>query len=407
MPIFTYKAINNLGKKVTGEITAESEQQAMELISLEGHIPESLKKRADILNKTGVFSTLEQLLSPVKTKEMILYTMQLKTLLQAGVPILQIFQILEQQVDNSRLRAVSVDLSHSIRQGSSLFDAFSKHNTVFSNLYLTLIKAGELSGSLPEVLERLIFIMEHEEKVRADIKAAVRYPAIVVVFLGVAFFILLTFVVPKFVTLFQGAGLELPLPTKICMFLYMALENYWMPGLLFIVISSIGLFQYINTENGKFIKDSLLMRIPLLGTLLIKTAMSRFASIFSILQSSGISVLESIKILAATIDNKAITKEFDKINTLLVEGRGIAVPLGKAKYFPSMVVNMVAIGEESGNLDDMLIEIAKHYDAEVEYATKGFSEALGPVLVVGLAAVVGFFAFAIFLPMWDLTKMVN
>ena len=407
MSLFIYKAINHLGNNVTGEITADSKQHAMDLISLEGLIPESLKKKADFLNKTGISKRFDQLLSPVKTKEMILYTMQLKTLLQAGVSILQIFQVLEEQAENPKLRAVSVDIKQSIRQGSSLFDAFSKHNNVFSNLYCTLIKAGELSGALPDVLERLIFIMEHEDKVRSDIKAAVRYPAIVVLFLGVAFFILLTFVVPKFVTLFQGVGLELPLPTKICMFLYMFLNDYWIHALVFVVAASIGLFQFINTETGKFIKDSFLMRLPLLGKLLIKSAMSRFASIFSILQSSGISVLESLKILADTIDNKAITKEFDKINTLLVEGRGIAVPLGKAKYFPTMVVNMVAIGEESGNLDNMLIEIAKHYDAEVEYATKGFSEALGPILVVGLAAVVGFFAFAIFLPMWDLTKMVN
>ncbi len=407
MPLFSYKAINDLGNEVTGEIEAESEEHAMEMISLKGQIPESLKKKTATSGKLGISKKFDQLFSPVKTKEMILYTMQLKTLLRAGVSIIRIFQILEEQTENPKLRAVSVEIMKNIREGSSLFDAFSKHDTVFSTLYCTLIKAGELSGALPGILERLIFIMEHEEKVRSDIKSAIRYPLIVVLFLSIAFVVLLTFVVPKFVTLFQGAGIELPLPTKICMFLYLSLKNYWPYILLVIATVSIGFSQFIRTQKGKYIKDSFLMQLPLFGQLLVKSAMSRFASIFSILQSSGISVLESLKILADTLDNKAIAKEFDKINDLVVEGRGIAVPLGKARYFPPMVVNMVAIGEESGTLDDVLLEIAKHYDVEVEYATKTFSDALGPALVIGLAAVVGFFAFSIFLPMWDLTKLVK
>ena len=176
--------------------------------------------------------------------------------------------------------------------------------------------------------------------------------------------------------------------------------------LLITIGSIVFLFQYLKTEHGLLMRDLFLLKMPLIGTLFVKSAMSRFGSIFSILQASGISVLDSFKILSETINNNAITKEFEKIQELLVEGRGISMPLRQAKYFTPMVVNMVAIGEESGNLDLMLQEIAKHYDIEVEYATKNLSDSLGPILVVGLAAVVGFFATAIFLPMWDLTKMV-
>ncbi|MBU0465387.1 MAG: type II secretion system F family protein, partial [Proteobacteria bacterium] len=194
--------------------------------------------------------------------------------------------------------------------------------------------------------------------------------------------------------------------TQICVGMYSVLHNYWHFMLLFSAGFIFFLFQYIKTEKGLFMKDLFLIKIPLIGPLFLKAAMSRFGSIFSILQASGVSVLDSFKILAETIDNNAITKEFEKIQELLVEGRGISMPLRQAKYFTPMVVNMVSIGEESGNLDLMLQEIAKHYDIEVEYATKNLSDALGPILIVGLAAVVGFFATAIFLPMWDLTKMV-
>jgi type IV pilus assembly protein PilC len=214
-------------------------------------------------------------------------------------------------------------------------------------------------------------------------------------------------VIPKFVGIFSNAGLVLPLPTQICMVMYSVLDNYWPYMLFFSVVSIIAFFRYIKTDKGHLMKDLFLIKIPLIGPLFIKSAMARFGSIFSILQASGVSIIESFKILSETIDNKAITKEFEKIQELLVEGHGISMPLKRAKYFTPMVVNMVAIGEESGNLDLMLDEVAKHYDREVEYATKNLSDSLGPILIVGLAAVVGFFATAIFLPMWDLTKMVN
>lgn len=407
MILFTYKALDDLGNEVTGEITAKSEQHAMEMIAQKGQIPESVKKKTVSPGKSWKTSTFDKLIFSVNSRDIILFTMQFKTLLNSGISIIQIFQILEEQTENQKLSAVCIEIIKDLREGSSLFNAFSRHNTVFSNLYCTLIKAGELSGALPGILERLVFILEHEDKIKSDIKFAIRYPLIVILFLTIAFFVLLTFVVPKFVTLFQEAGIELPLPTKICMFLYLSLNHYWYYILGVAIAASIVLFRFIQTEKGKYTRDSLLMEVPFVGKLLIKATMSRFASIFSILQLSGISVLESLKILADTLNNKAIAKEFDKVNELLVEGRGIAAPLVKARYFPAMVVNMIAIGEQSGTLDDTLAEISKHYDVEVEYATKTFSEALGPALVIGLAAVVGFFAFAIFLPMWDLTKMVQ
>ena len=270
-----------------------------------------------------------------------------------------------------------------------------------------MIRAGEQSGSLPQVLERLTYIIEHEHKVRSDIKSALQYPIIVSLFLVVAFFVLLTFVIPKFVSIFDKVGIDLPLPTKIALNLYAFLENFWVLLLFGLVGGILALVLWFRTPTGRLLRDRFLLALPLFGKLFAKAAMSRFASIFSILQASGIPVLDTLKILSGAIGNAAVAYEFDQIGEKLSEGKGIAGPLGEARYFTPMVVNMVAIGEESGNLEEMMQEVAVHYDDEVGYATKRLSDAVGPLLTVGLAVVVGFFAAAIFLPMWDLTQMVK
>lgn len=169
----------------------------------------------------------------------------------------------------------------------------------------------------------------------------------------------------------------------------------------------VGLRQYFKTENGRFVRDSLLLSLPILGPLFQKAAMSRFSSIFAILQSSGVPVLQSLTILSDTIGNAAIARSFNHVREKIEEGSGLSAPLKTAPYFPPMVVDMIAIGEESGSIEEMLTEISKHYDDEVEYAVKALSDAIGPILIVGLAAVVGFFALAIYMPMWDMTKMVK
>jgi type IV pilus assembly protein PilC len=189
--------------------------------------------------------------------------------------------------------------------------------------------------------------------------------------------------------------------------MYHFFQRYWTLLLVGIIGGGIILFYYLKTDQGKFTRDSFLLRIPILGTLYVKAAMTRFASIFSILQSSGVAILDAMEILSGAIGNSAIAREFDQISEHLEEGRGIAIPLKSAKYFTPLVVNMVAIGEESGTLEETLREISSHYDSEMEYAMKKLSDAIGPILTIGLAVVVGFFALAIFLPMWDLTKMVR
>lgn len=270
-----------------------------------------------------------------------------------------------------------------------------------------MLKAGEVAGTLPEVLERLIYLIEHEYKVKKQIQSAMVYPIIVVVLLIGAFLFLLNFVIPKFVEIFARAKIELPLPTKVCMYMYQGLQQYWHVGLATVVISVTALVLYVRTEKGRYVMDSMLLKMPLIGPVLRKGAMARFASIFALLQASGVGILDTVSILSSTIGNEAIAREFEHLRDKLQEGRGIAGPLRNSRNFTPMVINMIAIGEESGNLDNMLQQVSKHYDYEVEYSVNRMAELIGPILMGCLAVVVGFFAMAILFPMFDLTKQVK
>ena len=406
MPNFSYQGIGSNGNIIAGTVEADTEEMANSLLTARGYIPMEVRMKSAGSGEDG-FSRFKDRFAKVSPQELILLTKQIRTMIRAGLPILSLLQILEHQTENPKLKTVMSQMTGDIKEGKTLYSAFSRHPRIFSPLYCSMVQAGEASGALTDVLERLTYIIEHEDKVRSDIKSALQYPMIVMIFLVVAFFILLTFVIPKFTAIFISAGLDLPLPTRICMFMYDYLIGYWYVLVTGIVAIIVGSVLYFRTPSGEFVKDNYLMKLPVLGPLFIKSAMSRFASIFAILQSSGVAVLDSMAILSSTIGNSAISREFDRIRDQLEEGRGIAAPLQSAKYFSPMVVNMVAIGEESGNLDEMLREVADHYDTEIEYAVHKLSEAIGPLLTVGLAAVVGFFALSIFLPMWDLTKMVK
>lgn len=404
MPKFNYKAINENGRSVSGEIEADSVAAANNALLARGYIPAKVSQAAPLLS-SALAGQLKERFVRIRPAELILFTKQFKTLIKSGVPILKLLKVLENQTDNAALKEITASIAQDVEEGSSLYDAFRKHPKAFSPLYCNMLRAGEASGALPQILERLIYILEHENKIKSDIRSALQYPLIVLTFLVVAFVLLLMFVVPKFVVIFQRAQIDLPLPTQICMIIYQFMSHYWYVFIIGICAAFFFLNTYLKTVDGRYRRDSFLMKMPLIGPLFIKAAMSRFASIFAILQASGLAVLESIRILTETIGNEAISREFMTVGERLEEGRGLAEPLRAAKYFPPIVINMVAIGEESDNLEDMLNEIAQHYDAEVAFAMQKVSDSIAPLLTLGLAAVVGFFALAIYLPMWDMSQM--
>jgi len=406
MPKYSYEAINETGMTVSGVIDAESLDATRTLLLSRGYIP----SRVAVASERGAlfgfsWESLQQRFSGVSMQEIILFTKQFRTMFLAGVPIMRLLEVLEVQVINPKLKQIVTEITQDVREGSPLSDSMAKHPTTFNTLYRSMIKAGEASGTIPEVLQRLIYILEHEHKIKSDVKSALQYPIIVVAALGIAFFVLLNYVIPRFVGIFAKAGLDLPWPTKVSLFLHHLMTDYWIFTLVLLIALIGGASYYFRTDQGRFVRDAFLLRIPLLGPLFMKGAMSRFASIFSILQASGVPVMNSLQILSGTIGNTAISREFDKVRDRVEEGRGISGPLSTARYFPPMVIQMVAIGEESGQLDEMLQAVSVHYDDEVAFAVKRLSDAIGPILVVGLAFVVGFFALAVFLPMWDLTKV--
>ena len=404
MPKFSYQAISQSGNTVSGLIEADSLGAAKNALAAQGLIPSKVSEKEKGF-KTESRGSLLDALTRVKVTDLILFSKQFRTLIRAGIPIVDLFQVLESQTENVKLKKIIGSIGLNVRSGSTLHDAFRRHPRVFPPLYCSMIRAGEMSGSLPAVLDRLIYIIEHENKIKADIKSALQYPITVVVFLSIAFVVLLTFAVPRFAQIFLKAGVELPWPTRICVSLYLFLFNYWHLVLGGIVIGIGFLIYQLKRREGKYYRDVFLLRLPVFGPLFVKAAMSRFSSIFAILHESGIQVIDSMRILCSTIGNMAISKELERAREKVEKGQGISEPLKSARYFPPMVVGMVALGEGSGRLEEMLREISKHYDDEVDYAIKRLSDTIGPVLIVGLAAVVGFFALAIFLPMWDLSKV--
>jgi type IV pilus assembly protein PilC len=403
MASFSYEALDVTGKRVTGVLEADFRKAAEDSLLTGGFIPLKIKEQKDGGNASWFQLSFGG--NSLKIDEVILFTKQFRSMYHAGIPVLRVLQVLREQAENATVRKVAAAMEADVSAGATLYDAMRRHPRVFSRLYCGLIRAAEMSGNVPEVMERLTYILSHEAKVKSDIKAAMQYPLIVSVTLSIAFVFLLTFVIPKFITIFEKANLKLPLPTLMAIGMYHFLTNYWylIIGGIAGTITSVTL--YVRTEKGRFVKDTLLLQVPIFGKLFIKASMSRFASIFGILHASGVPVLSALAILSEVFGNAALSKVFKTASTQVEEGRGIAVPLSEAGYFPPMVIAMVAIGEESGNLDSMLKEISDYYDDEVKHSIAKMSEMIGPVMTVALAVVVGFFALAIFMPMWDLTKM--
>lgn len=404
MESFQYTAVGEDGNIRTGVIEAESIADANRRI----HARELNPLTVEYHGGAGSHSAWERWKihhMPVSTEDLVLFTTQLVTQVQVGIPIAQAIGTLGKQTEHPRLRMVCQSLRSKLEEGASLSDSLAEHPKLFSQIYVTIVAAGEKSGNLPEAMNRLIYLIRHEDEVRSEVKSAIRYPLIVLSVLAVAFVIMVGFVIPKFVTFFSRAGLELPWVTRFCLGLSEVLRGY---GLLLlgtlVVLFLLGRY-LIRIPEVRLAVDAFLLRLPLIGPVFVKSSMTRFASIFAILHASGILVLESFDILAKTVNNLAIAQQFERIRDSLREGMDIAGPLRDAKFFPPLLVNMVAIGEETGRLDQMLRSVSDHYDMELRHTIKKLTDAIGPILIVLLTGVVGFFALAIYLPMWDLTKM--
>lgn len=400
MPDFEYKAIDDSGMEVIQVIEASSADEVAEKLDKMGYLPINIKEK-----KAASSISLFKKKKKIKQAEVIVFTRQLVTLLKAGVPLLSCLEAMVKQTDNEDLQTVIQDIYVDIESGHSFSDALSKHPDIFSELYVNSIKAAEMGGALDEVLERVAYLLEHDMETQSRIKSAMRYPIIVIISLGMAFIGLMLLVVPNFISLFDSMKIELPLPTRLLIGFHHILTEYWYVLVLVIAVVYFGFTRYIKTEKGAYQWDKFKINIPLLGPLNLKSSMSRFTRMFETLNSSGLPILQTLDIASKTVGNLVISKEIEKAAYGILQGEGIAEPLGRGNIFPPMVVRMIAIGEQSGSLDTMLLNVSNHYDTEVDYAVKNLTSMIEPILTIGVGVIVLFLATAIFLPMWDLTKL--
>ena len=400
MPTFEYKAIKPDGSEITEVMEAKDSDAVTGYLDKLGYLPLKIKQAGGGIN-LKLFSNKRKL----NDAEVIVFTRQLVTLLRAGVPLLSCLDALVAQSDSEGLKEIIQKVYVDIESGLSLSDAFKRHPKEFSELYIHSIKAGEIGGALDDVLERLVELMEHELEVNARIKGAMRYPIIVVVSLVLAFIALMMLVVPNFIDLFDKMGIELPLPTRLLIGFHYLLSNYWYLLIAGVSAIAFGFSKYIKTEKGALLWAQFMITVPVFGDLNLKTAMSRFTRMFETLNSSGLPILQTLDITAKTVGNLVIGKEIEKAALGVLQGAGLAAPLAEGKIFPPMVIQMISIGEQSGSLDTMLLNVSKHYDIEVEYAVKNLTSMIEPILTVGVGVIVLFLALAIFLPMWDLTTL--
>jgi MSHA biogenesis protein MshG len=401
MPQYRYKARDKEGGLHAGTMEAARGEAVADQLSGQGYIPVLIEEQKEPFFQPDFLSRFTR----VKPQELIIFNRQLATLMSAGVPFIQSLTTLEKQTENPRLKKTIADIRRSVEAGSSFSGALAKHPAIFSKLFVSMVQAGETGGILDAILDRLALLAEQEAETRSRVKAAIRYPMIVVVAISAAFAFLVTFVIPRFSSIFAQYKTELPLPTRVLIGINYAVQHYWYLIILGIGLIVWGVLWYVRTPNGRWKWDGLKLKIPVFGVLFQKVALSRFARIFGALQKSGISMMLTLEIAAEILGNVVIARAVEQMRESLREGKGLHGPMETSGMFPPLVVQMMAVGEETGNIDVMLDKVADYYDKDVEYALRNLSTMIEPILLLFIGGMVLFLALGIFLPMWNMISL--
>jgi type IV pilus assembly protein PilC len=343
----------------------------------------------------------------IKTRDVVIFTRQFSTMINSGLPLVQALTILAEQTDNKALAEVTKKVVFDVESGNTVADALSKHPRAFTNLYVNMVAAGEAGGILDTILLRLATFLEKNDALVRKVKGAMIYPAVIMSVAAIAVVVLLIFVIPVFAGMFASAGQALPLPTRIVIGASGFLRSYW--WIIGAIIISGGYMgkKYYATPSGKLVIDRLMLRMPVLGDVLRKSAVSRFTRTLGTLISSGVSILEGLEITAKTAGNRVIQDAIMQSRSSIAGGDTIAQPLQKSKVFPPMVISMIAVGEQTGGLDEMLSKIADFYDEEVDAAVSNLLSLLEPIMIVFLGVVVGGMVVAMYLPIFDMVNAVQ
>jgi len=402
---FNYKGTTRKGEVKKGVIDADNIDEASVLLYSQGIIPEIIRQSSSIDIFYHKIAQKLKKYEKVKLEELIVFTRQFASLFAAGIPILTILRRLETQNYSQKMKETISTIIKDIEAGTPLSIAFRKHKDIFSDLYINMLRVGEEGGVLDIVLQRLALILEADLDTRNKIKNATRYPKMVVSAIVIAFVILMTFVIPKFVGLFSKFNTELPLPTKILVFVNDFFHNFWWLILIISILSYLIYKKYKKTPHGKRKIDEYTLKIPIIGPLVHKIYLSRISRILGLLYKSGISIITSFEIVSEVTGNEVIKDELLIIKEKVTRGATIHGSFEASKYFPPVVSDMISAGEDTGQLDEMLFKIADYYDSEVDYSIKTLSQAIEPILLVMVAGMVLILALGVFLPMWDLIKV--
>ncbi|AXA35704.1 Type IV fimbrial assembly protein PilC [Candidatus Sumerlaea chitinivorans] len=409
MPEYTYEALDKSGRQVKGIIEASSEEVIIEKLRNMGYYPLSVKlhkgkaTQVDILALPG----LRNIFHRIKRKHVTTFTRQLATLIDAGLPIMRSLKILEEQVESVVFKDKIAQIARDIESGSTLSDALAKHPKVFDSLYVNMVRAGEMGGVLEAILNKIADFLEKRQAIMGKIRSAMMYPVIVsVLATGIVAFILL-FIMPKFKEIFDQLGAELPWLTQVLIDASFILANYWYWVIACLIVIYFILKKINQTREGKYVFDVIKLKLPVFGELFRKTAIVRFAGTLATLITSGVPILQALDIVRETSGNEVVTRAMDEVYESVKEGETIHEPLSRCPVFPPLVVHMVAVGEETGAIDQMLNKVAEAYEREVDDMVNAMASLLEPLMIVFLGVIVGVIVVALYLPLFTLPKVVG
>jgi len=404
MPIFKYKVRDKDGGILTGTLEGTDVGTIVERLDLLGYVPITIQeakgvKASGAAPSGGMMATLNRAFAQkVKPTDVVNFTRQFVTLHKAGLPMLSAIAALQNQTRNKTLVNALDLIRKDLMGGASLSAAMAKHPAIFNELYVNSIWAGETGGVLDDILLRLVELLEHERKMRSEVMSALRYPIMVIIAFGGAVVVLSAFVLPKFIDMIAKVGAKTPLPTKILILFTNFMKHYW--GIVFLAIGGVAalFYLFLRTKDGRYWWDKTKLKIPIFGDILYKMTLSRFSRMFETLDRTGLPILRSLALVGKTTGNVWVGGAIDKLSESVRRGRGLAAPMRESGVFPPMVVQMVATGEESGALDEMLRQVSEYYDQEVEYAVKNLTSMIEPILLLVLGGGVVFLIIAIIAP---------
>jgi type IV pilus assembly protein PilC len=399
---YDYKVRDRSGNLITGQLVGDSETLVLQKLREQGMTPVQVKKA-----NAGLKFEINLRPGRVKLKDLAVFCRQFATMVNSGLPILRALAILADQTTNKELAKVLVVVRTDVEQGASFSGALQKHPKAFNDLFVAMVKAGETGGVLDDVLLELADMIEEEVELRRRIKSAMTYPVVVVILVLLIMAAMLLFIVPQFETIYASLDSKLPLPTRVLLGMSTILRKYWFIVIIAAIAGRWGFNRFKATPAGRLRVDSLKIKVPVFGPLFHKVALARFSSTFGMLLKAGVPILQAMDIVKDTVNNKVIAQAVDDVKLSIREGESIAKPLGRHAVFPPMVVQMLAVGEETGAVDTMLSKVAQFYNQEVQATVDALTSLIEPLLIAFVGAGVGAAVVALYMPMFNIINLIK